>query len=422
MMIVNLKLKSLASFFSIISLALLILLSNQTSSTVRSQEINHSFSIKAEPGRDPGMTEKGYFLFSSKSGSSVSGQVRLTNPTDDSITVSLSFVDSLTSDNGGSAFETDEVQSTGISRWMKIGEPIVTIAAHSDVLVDFLVTIPDDVMPGQYLAGLAASEVPADVSPGSEDAEPKTAGATVTMRTRYVIGVEIDIPGDWVPSLLVDGVTLIDHPSGPIVGIEMTNDGDTFLRPTGSIEITGNNADPVISQSIELGTFVTGTSIVYPVAWQGEIQPGTYQVKVNLDYADDQKVSFTGEITFDENAGSASSVKISAFSIDEVRNPSTNQLQVVEIALTIDNPGITVVNSELKLLVERDGIRVEDLSLGTELTFPLGTAHIQQRYVPISGWVAGSYTFSVVLSTIEPATGTSIILTSHVAEDPIVVV
>ena len=405
----------------VLTFTFLIAMTLLTMSSVSAQSSDPGFGIKAEPGTNPAETANGYFVFQTRSGDTVTGTLRFSNPTDTEITVALTAVDAITANNGGSAFATDEIELAGVGTWLAIDSPEIVLKPGEDQLVAFTATVPKKTIPGQYLAGLAATV--ADPAAASTPIAGKDgqAGASVIMRTRYVIAVEFDIGSDWSPSLLINSVTLINQPSGPVVGIALQNDGETFLHPSGTIELTDASGAVALTQVIEMGTFVTGTSVVYPVSWQGEINDGTYQAHVMLTYGNDQTVEFNGEILFGKTTASASSIRIADFSIVEVDDPATAKLQVVNVSVTINNPGETVANGQLILHVERDGVLVEDLSLGSALTFPLGTAEITQRYLPLSGWQPGTYTFSVLLQSVDPATGIATTLTTVTASSPLIV-
>ncbi len=112
-------------------------------------------------------------------------------------------------------------------------------------------------------------------------------GASITTKTRYVIGVQTDIAGAWEASLSIPNVSLLDQPSGAVIGVELRNDGDVFLlKPSGHIVVTDAAGNQLISQDIEMGTFVPGTDVTYPVAWPGQPAAGDYKVAVELGYAE----------------------------------------------------------------------------------------------------------------------------------------
>ena len=94
-------------------------------------------------------------------------------------------------------------------------------------------------------------------------------------------------------------------------------------------------------------------------------------------------------------------INIARVGIFEGRN-AEGALQVVEVTVAIDNPGMQSSNARLTLHVTRDSEPVEDLELGSSLTFPTGPAEFKQRYFPMEGWTPGAYIFSVALESIDP--------------------
>jgi hypothetical protein len=255
-----------------------------------------SFGVKAEPGKDPAVTAKGYFIFKADAGQAVFGKLRLTNPTNEAVAIDLAAVDARTASNGGSAFA-QSAEPNAVGAWLALKETTVTLKPGADQLVAFAVKVPKDAKPGQYLAGLAAIEHSAALAATPTTAATGQAGASVDVRTRYVIAVEIDVPGDWPPSLRITGAALLDQPSGRFLGIALTNDGAAFLRPSGTITVTNADGKTILAQKITLGTFVTGTSIVYPIAWPDNLASGQYHVAVELAYGKGLTASYAGDVT-----------------------------------------------------------------------------------------------------------------------------
>lgn len=67
-------------------------------------------------------------------------------------------------------------------------------------------------------------------------------------------------------------------------------------------------------------------------------------------------------------------------------------------------------NARVTRSVTRDGEPVEDLELGSSLTFPTGPAEFKQRYFPLAGWTPGVYAFSVTLESIDPNNNQAVVL------------
>lgn len=241
------------------------------------------FTVSPVPVSDPAVTASGFFIYKMQSSASMTGSVLLKNPSTKPLTIQLAAVDALTAQMGGSAFSTADVTPSGAGTWLKFAESNVTLPAGMQKPVDFTVSVPQGLRPGQYLTGISAYIPSLDTTavgtPGST-----SMGAGVTMQTRYVIGVEVDIAGAWTPSLTIDNVDLIQQPSGPFVGVHLNNAGDTFLKPAGTIVMTDTAGRRVLEQPIQMGTFIPGTQVVYPVKWSGVLAAGRYNVHVQLNY------------------------------------------------------------------------------------------------------------------------------------------
>lgn len=273
----NLALTSLLIFFTFIFTT-----SSYASGQAQAEETG--FSISPVPASDPAITANGYFIYKVQSSTSVTGSVMIKNPGSVPLTIQLAAVDAITAQTGGSAFTTADVTPTRAGTWLKFAESSVTLPAGMQRPVDFTVTMPKSLKPGQYLAGISAyiPNVPPTAVAGQAGTK---MGARITTQTRYVIGVQLDVQGTWTPSLKIEAVALVEQPSGPFIGVTLKNSGDEFIKPSGSIVMTNTAGTRVLDQPIEMGTFIPGTSVVYPIHWSGVMAPGMYQVHVKLAYA-----------------------------------------------------------------------------------------------------------------------------------------
>ncbi|HKP51368.1 MAG TPA: DUF916 domain-containing protein [Chloroflexia bacterium] len=242
------------------------------------------------PTSDPTVTANGYFVYKSKNGSTLTGSVLLKNPSNKELTIELAAVDAITAQTGGSAFETAGVKPKAVATWLKFAQASVTLAPGTQKPVEFTVAVPQSVKPGQYLAGISAY-VPTIPPTASQHASGQL-GASVTMQTRYVIGVQVDVEGVWTPSLLIESTGLVEQPSGPFIGVQMKNDGDTFLKPSGMVVLTDTGGKRVLYQAITMSTFIPGTAITYPVKWNGELKPGDYLVHVEMKYGENSTARY----------------------------------------------------------------------------------------------------------------------------------
>jgi hypothetical protein len=252
------------------------------------------FSFAPVQPEDPAVTEKGYFIYSLKPGASSRGSVRLQNTAKKTVTIELAALDAETAQTGGSSFAPISTKPKAVGTWVRLAERSVTLRSGEQKEVSFSVRAPESVKPGQYLAGITAyaPNKPNEAAKRHEN----QAGASVDVQTRYVIAVQVNVPGAQIPSLSISSVSLLEQPAGTYIGITMKNDGAVLLKPSGSIVLTDSEGTRVLEKAIKMDTFVTGTETTYPVALPRAVRPGKYSAEVNLSYAKGKAASYNGTI------------------------------------------------------------------------------------------------------------------------------
>jgi hypothetical protein len=259
-----------------------------------------AFGIAPVAEGDSALAARGYFVFELGDGTPGTGRIRLQNPSAKPLTVELDAVDGLTAQTGGSAFSTADSAPVAAGAWLRLDTSHITLDPGAETEVGFAVRPPPGTAPGQYLAGLAAS-VPVSnaVLPALTSTQ---AGAVITVLPRYVIGVQVDVLGDWQPSLAIVGASAIARPGGTQLEIALRNDGDTFLKAEGSVTLSNALGEPILDLPITLGTILAGTGVTYPIAWPEPPVAGNYDVDVELRYAKDRVAHYVGEVTIESQA------------------------------------------------------------------------------------------------------------------------
>jgi hypothetical protein len=104
---------------------------------------------------------------------------------------------------------------------------------------------------------------------------------------RYAIGVEVKLPGPRHPAVAFSGASVGREPAGLVFHVNAGNPGNVILKDVhGWVRITQGNR-VVATARVQPGTFVSGTTISYPVpALREEPAPGAaYRVRAALFYA-----------------------------------------------------------------------------------------------------------------------------------------
>jgi Bacterial protein of unknown function (DUF916) len=200
-----------------------------------------------------------YFQIGAHPGqTAAAGALQIRNQTDHSITVHLDPVDGQTASTLGSAYGLRGTKATGPATWLSIGERTVQLGAHGATTVPVSVQPPSSADPGDYLAGIGVQS--------TEPAEQQDKGnLAISSVQRYAVGVEMMLPGPRHPLIRMTGVKLTREPAGVTFSILARNGGNVILKNVVGSATVSDGSKKVFTRKLGPGTFVTGTSIAYPL-------------------------------------------------------------------------------------------------------------------------------------------------------------
>ena len=223
-----------------------------------------------------------YFQLAAKPGRTVdAGSLELVNPTSRSITVRLDPVDAITTDTLGSAYSLSTGSVHGAATWLRLARRQVVIRRHASTDVPVSLAVPAIAAPGDYLGGVSVEAL------GQTRSAKVTRGVAIGETDRYAIGVEATLPGPRHPAVGFTGANVAREPAGLAFHVNAVNAGNVILKNVrGWVRVTAGKR-LVAAATIQPGTFVSGTSISYPLAAPRE-QPApgaSYRVRAALHYA-----------------------------------------------------------------------------------------------------------------------------------------
>jgi len=242
----------------------------------------------------PGLS---YFKVQGRAGAAVqAGTIELQNPTARRLRVSVVGVDANTLSTLGSGYAPPGSHSHGSTRWLAIGAHAVSLPAHTSVTFPVTVRIAAAARPGDYLSGVSIQSL--DQSTGGRARK----GVSVASVSRYAIGVEVSVPGPRTPLIRFTGAQLIRQPAGLAFQLLASNLGNTILQGVSGHVVITHDGHALISRPIPAGTFVTASSIAYPVPafHQTPAQGTTYGVSAYLLY-DGGIARLNTTVTFDKH-------------------------------------------------------------------------------------------------------------------------
>jgi hypothetical protein len=235
--------------------------------------------VVPRPASQPGLS---YFKLQAQAGSSAqAGAIELRNPTGRTLHVVLSAVDGETLGTLGSGYAPPRSRAHGTTLWLRIGRRAVTLAPQASTSVPVSTVVPRGAAAGDYLSGVSVEALDQRVK------AVKRRGVSIASVSRYVIGVELSLPGPRRPLIRFTGAQLQRQPAGLAFLLLARNAGNVVLQGVhGQVRITRGRR-VVVSRPIESGTFVTNSRIAYPVnAFRERPAEGTrYRITAWMKYA-----------------------------------------------------------------------------------------------------------------------------------------
>lgn len=200
-----------------------------------------------------------YFELTARPGQTTSaGSLQVRNQTTRQITVVLDPVRGLTASTLGSAYGLRDSGKKGIARWVKLGTRRVVLGPRKATRVPVSVSVPSGAAPGDYLAGIG-------VQSGGADEVRLKGNLAISQVQRYAVGLVVNLPGPRSPKLKLTGVGLDREPAGVTFKIRGRNSGNEILKNVKGAATVSEGDEVVARRKLGPGTFVTGTSIAYPV-------------------------------------------------------------------------------------------------------------------------------------------------------------
>jgi hypothetical protein len=224
---------------------------------------------------------RSYFDFGARPGHTVkAGTLELRNRLRRQVTVLLDPVDGLTASTLGSAYAVRGRAIRGSTRWTRVAKRRVVLAPRGRAEVDVFATPLKGAKPGDYLSGIGVQAL------GRGHQTRPRGNVAIASIQRYAVGMLVRVPGPRHPLIRFTGARVEREGAGVTFYLSARNKGNVVLQDVkgGHLITEGNRV--VSRRSIGPGTFVSGTSIDYPVLTPREHpREGTeYRVRAVLRY------------------------------------------------------------------------------------------------------------------------------------------
>ena len=249
-------------------------------------------TVAVHPASGPSTS---YFTLSSRAGDTVTaGTLELDNPRKRRAVVRIDPVGALTASTLGSAYG---VAGSAISRqaaWVGLPTRRIVLAPGATVRLPVTVAVPRGIGAGDYLSGISVEAL------GQHHQARVRGNIAVSSIQRYAVGMLVKVPGPRSPLIHITSARIAREPAGLTFYLHARNAGNAILQNVrGRVLITRGHRT-VARAPLGPGTFVTGTSIDYPllVAREQPREGASYRVRAFMRYQGgiarfDSKVTFS---------------------------------------------------------------------------------------------------------------------------------
>lgn len=318
--------------------------------------------------------------------------------------------------NGGLESGGPNDPKSGVTSWLDYPNEVFTLEPGTGIERTFKVTVPEDTAPGQYITALCY-----------ETADPLEIEGVENLKQniRQTIAFYVNVPGDVKPSFSVRNLAVISETEWSGIQADIVNSGNILVRPEGKLTVSDPSGKLLLTMDIGFGAFFAGQTGRIETGFGNALPAGEYLVTIELrDPETGASAILENQNLATTTRGALAVAKTSPIGFGAASaqiQPSAENPQFLNIDTTVENNGDPVMDAQLSLQVMRDGKLVENYVVVSPLALPQGETLVSNRYIPLNGWSAGTWTFSLSIQQLDRETGVSQVLTSVTLGEPIVI-
>jgi hypothetical protein len=342
-------------------------------------------------------TESGwgsYFNSTIDEGASAELTVTIANVGDVTQDIRAYVTNAFTAPGGGFASAEYGTELNEVSQWLDFPEETFTLETGEGIERTFSVAVPEGTEPGQYITAIAGEHADASAIEGQPN---------LSQRLRYVVPVFITVPGETEAGFQVGGIDLDSEADALVIRIQLQNTGDMRVRPEGTVELHGESGELLVSIPVAMESIYAREETELTLGVPQEIASGKYDVTVELTDPDTGETA-SGEAQDLEVIAAPGGVE-AVFQIVSgavIPGPDIENVQFVTVDAVIRNTGDPVGNAQLSLVASLDNEEIERFPISQSLSLPNGETEVSARYIPATGWTSGTWSFELLLETVEP--------------------
>ncbi len=213
--------------------------------------------------------------------------VLITNGLDETVKLKIYAVDATTTADGALALMSEVDERTGIGAWTKLSQSTITLGPHEEKKVNFTITMPSNVAPGDYLGGIIIENVKLQKN------------ETINIKTRIGVRIYQTVPGELIKKLILNNFDWRVNQDNKIVfTFSLQNKGNLRVEPQGYLVLNNDLLHREDKVNADLRMVLPGKNTIVPVVWEKTPLIGTIRAKATITYGEAPSDKIVQEIAF----------------------------------------------------------------------------------------------------------------------------
>ncbi|MBD3270700.1 DUF916 domain-containing protein, partial [Candidatus Peregrinibacteria bacterium] len=227
---------------------------------------------------DPYTENRSWYQFEEPAGGIATDTIVLNNTSDKEVEVKLYAADATNNDAGSFIIKSAQEEQYGIGKWTKIEQNQINLEPNESKEIDFLISIPDEIAPGQYFGGIIKEELNGECTKNPADCKQQ-----IHVKTRTGNRIYLTIPGEVIEDVKV---TDFDHQISDKNQVrfkfKIENHGNMAYVPNVNITIYDLNGNIIETINKEIGKSLPDSSINPTVDWNHQGRFGSFNAKIKV--------------------------------------------------------------------------------------------------------------------------------------------
>jgi hypothetical protein len=218
-----------------------------------------------------------YFDLTMEPGASRDLAVNIANDGEGVIAARTYAADVYTIINGGFGGRLRDEPQTGMTGWIDYPTDVLRLTSGEGINRSFTVAVPVDATPGEYITSIVL-----------ENDQPILGDGAVGLNQiiRQAVAVVVTVPGRRSPELVIGAAAHKVVAGMSIVQVAVRNTGNVRLKPIVGFTLVDSGGTQISHASVPMDTFYAHTDTFVEVPLAAILPPGTYEVGLTVDDAD----------------------------------------------------------------------------------------------------------------------------------------